>query len=310
MSTPVFQPYTPGINDDVNSKIKGLTNAYADVVQQLQWVLQHLDSANVTKLNTSRTVIRSNAGETTIDGPLLVMKDKQGTPVIRLLMGYDSASLDFVYQLMNAAGDITVDIDSSGNLTVERGTFKGSITIGTGNNVFKADGATGIWLGHADFASAPFKVGIDGAATATNLTVTGGTIRTAAVGNDRIEITSSGLISYNSSNQKSGVAIEDGSYSYGAVDFYHAGVKVGTLYYDTFGGMHFSALGGAIMNPEGTWDCSGATFTTLTDGVSNYITQSYADSHYEPAFSGATGSFTTADGKTVTVAGGVITNIV
>jgi len=301
MSTPVFQPYTPGINDDVNSKIRGLTNAYTDVVQQLQWILQHLDSSNVTRLDTSRTVIRSNAGETQIDGPLLVMKDKQGTPVIRLLMGYDSASLDFVYQLMNAAGDITVDIDSSGNLTVERGTFKGSITIGTGNNVFKADGATGIWLGHADFASAPFKVGIDGSATATNLTIVGGvitgsTIQTAASG-ERMVMNSNGIISY-SGAVKEGVVIEKGPYGYGALQFYQNGNLMGELMYNNAGVFALSAPNADmyIWNTiaQGAWAFSGATVTGLEDSGYKKGATTGTDSHTHTVVVGGT-TYTTSE---------------
>ena len=49
----------------------------------------------------------------------------------------------------------------SGNLSAAGGTFGGSITIGSSNDVFKA-GASGIQLGHATFGSAPFRVNMDG----------------------------------------------------------------------------------------------------------------------------------------------------
>lgn len=150
------------------------------LLEALNWIMSKLDSKNVGRLDTNETVIKSKDGETHISGPLLLMYDKQGTPVLRLKMGYDAASLNFVYQLMNAAGDITVNIDSNGDLTVERGTFKGSITIGTGNNVFKAD-SNGIYLGNAVFASAPFRVAMDGSATATSLTVIGGSITGSSI---------------------------------------------------------------------------------------------------------------------------------
>lgn len=155
--------------------IDNLFSAFSMLRKELEYFVQHVDSDNVTQLNTNITRIKSKYGETEIDGPLLIMKDRQGTPVIRIKMGYDKDSADFIYQLMNAAGDITVNIDSNGNLTVERGTFKGAITIGSGNNVFKA-GTEGIWLGHALYINAPFKVGMNGAAEATNLTVKGGSI--------------------------------------------------------------------------------------------------------------------------------------
>lgn len=48
----------------------------------------------------------------------------------------------------------------------------GSIAIGTGNTIFKAD-SNGIYLGNATFASAPFRVTPAGALTATGVTVSG-----------------------------------------------------------------------------------------------------------------------------------------
>jgi hypothetical protein len=285
MSTPKIEQYSPKPSETIEQKLKGLTNAYVEVMEHLRFLLGSLDSDNVKRLNTNRTSIRSNAGETVINGPLLVMKDKQSVPVIRLQMGYDPASLDFVFNLMNAAGDVTVNIDSSGNLTVERGTFKGSITIGTGDNVFKVD-ANGMYLGDTIFADAPFKVTPAGAATATNLTVTGGTIRTAAAGSDRIELTGSGLTSYNGSNQKEGVAIETGLYGFSKLALYVAGVEKGGLNAGAIDNLFLETAPGVdlVINPSNgsnnriteTWNCSMAAFTFLSNGVSNYATESYA----------------------------------
>jgi len=50
--------------------------------------------------------------------------------------------------------------------------FSDSFKRGYGDAVFGSD-ANGIWLGAADFADAPFKVGMDGALTATTATITG-----------------------------------------------------------------------------------------------------------------------------------------
>lgn len=49
MPTPVFQPYMPSAKEDVSGRIKGLTNAYIDTIQQLQWLLSHLDEKNVIR---------------------------------------------------------------------------------------------------------------------------------------------------------------------------------------------------------------------------------------------------------------------
>jgi hypothetical protein len=48
----------------------------------------------------------------------------------------------------------------------------GAINIGEGTQVMRAD-QSGLWLGAADFANAPFKVDMTGAMTATSVTITG-----------------------------------------------------------------------------------------------------------------------------------------
>lgn len=65
----------------------------------------------------------------------------------------------------------------SGALSAATGTFSGAlsggtISIGSGNNIFKAD-TNGIYLGNATFASAPFRVTPAGALTSTTATLTG-----------------------------------------------------------------------------------------------------------------------------------------
>jgi hypothetical protein len=186
MPTPIINIYEPNLNDSLEKRVKDLTNAYIDVMQQIRYLLGTLDSKNVKRLATEFTKISSDRGETTFDGPLITMRDKQTTPVVRLQMGYDPASGLFVFKMYNTAGDTTVSLDSNGDQIVERGTFKGSITIGTGDNVFKAD-SNGIYLGDATYADAPFKVSMAGAAEASNLDITGGSISVdtdAYVGNN------------------------------------------------------------------------------------------------------------------------------
>lgn len=51
----------------------------------------------------------------------------------------------------------------------------GTISIGSGNNIFKAD-SNGIYLGNATFASAPFRVTMGGAVTASSVTLTNASI--------------------------------------------------------------------------------------------------------------------------------------
>ena len=60
---------------------------------------------------------------------------------------------------------------SATNFTID--TSGKSISLGSGNTIFKADADDGIQLGHATFGSAPFRVTTAGALTATNATISG-----------------------------------------------------------------------------------------------------------------------------------------
>lgn len=67
-------------------KIDGndIPGSLAKIQRYLKWFTDCLDHFNVKRLYTEYCSIQSENGETEIAGPLLVMKDKQATPVIRL----------------------------------------------------------------------------------------------------------------------------------------------------------------------------------------------------------------------------------
>jgi len=80
--------------------------------------------------------------------------------------------------------------------TMNASTFSGgTISIGTGNNIFKAD-SNGIYLGNTTFASAPFRVTPAGALTATNVTISGGAI---TIGSNFSVDTSGNMVANNAS---------------------------------------------------------------------------------------------------------------
>jgi hypothetical protein len=56
------------------------------------------------------------------------------------------------------------------------GTFSGNLSIGSSNAIFKAEPATGIWLGNSDYLSAPFSVGVNGVIKANSGTIGGWTL--------------------------------------------------------------------------------------------------------------------------------------
>jgi hypothetical protein len=100
--------------------------------------------------------------------------------------------------------------------------FKGSIAIGSGNSIFKAD-ANGIYLGNATFASAPFRVTPAGALTATGATITGtinasggtfsGNITSSAtITGGKIVTGSNAALGENVSSTKDGLFLDSNNY--------------------------------------------------------------------------------------------------
>ncbi len=97
-------------------------------------------------------------------------------------MTWDGDSLDIT-------GNLTATTGTIGGFTIGATTITGTnlildssgqrITLGSGNDIIilDADEATyRLWVGNATAASAPFRVAKDGSATATNITITGGSV--------------------------------------------------------------------------------------------------------------------------------------
>lgn len=109
--------------NDISGNPEQIAEELAMMRKELMWLLENLDHLNVKRLYTEYCAIRSKDGETVIDGPVLEMYDKQATPELRLKMGYDPASSDFVFAMYDASGNNTIGIDSNG-----RAFFSGDIT--------------------------------------------------------------------------------------------------------------------------------------------------------------------------------------
>jgi hypothetical protein len=136
-------PYPQQGKDDKET-IRNLTDVVVRLRKELEYVLTNLDHDNVTRLYTEYCQIRSEAGETQISGPLILMYDKQEPPVLRRKIGYDPDSTLFVDEWYNPSGVLTAYIDSSGKLIVVDGEFKGTIDIGGGNFTVDATGTVRI----------------------------------------------------------------------------------------------------------------------------------------------------------------------
>jgi hypothetical protein len=95
-------------------------NTILELIRQMGWMFSKLDSKNVKRLDTNETTVKSADGTTYINGPVLEMRDS--TTQMRLEMGYEASSGDFIFKLYDAAGNLTIDLNSLGEAV-----FKGNI---------------------------------------------------------------------------------------------------------------------------------------------------------------------------------------
>jgi hypothetical protein len=116
-----------------------------------------------------------------------------------------------------------LDIGTTPKLTIKGdGEFTGDLSIGTGNNIFKAEPATGIWLGNSAFASAPFSVSKTGILTAQS-----GTIGGWAINSTQIRSNGVNQISLNPVTPK--IAIIQGSTLNAVTGLYEGGTEKITI---------------------------------------------------------------------------------
>lgn len=84
---------------------------------------------------------------------------------------------------------------STGTLSINGGgTFTGNLSVGSGNSIFKAEPATGIWLGNAAYASAPFSVSNNGVIKAEAGTIGGWTLGSSYLQGTNIKLDTSGIV--------------------------------------------------------------------------------------------------------------------
>lgn len=134
----------------------------ADVIFQAS-----LGSHKAIAYTNKNTVIKGKKYDdslTVVDGMGLKVEDDQGRIMVRL---GQTGPGEYGQAMYNKAGDKTIWQDAAtgdGRFKgqIEASAFVGgTITIGSGNNVFKA-AASGIWAGNASFAAAPFSVDMAG----------------------------------------------------------------------------------------------------------------------------------------------------
>jgi hypothetical protein len=138
--------------------------------KDLNHLLTNLDSQNVKKLYTEYCDISSKKGETIIDGPLIDMHGfntltSMASTILRLRMGYDASTSNFVFKLYNDAGIETISLDAAGN-AIFSGSVYSSVDVHVGNNLFM--GLTdspeykGVYFNTTTPTTDPFSVDVTG----------------------------------------------------------------------------------------------------------------------------------------------------
>jgi hypothetical protein len=261
-----------------------IEDTVAKLKKTLTYLLESLDHFNVKRLYTEYCKIQSEEGETEISGPLLLMKDKQATPVLRLKMGYDADSSDFVFELYDPSGNKTVYLDSNGTEVLD-----GKLLLtASGKTLLEAykDTNGGKVVVYDINGNTNVRIGSEG---------TGG----ANVGGV--------MVLFNDSAAKPRVAMGiNAATDSGAIEALDTNGTIRTY----MSGEQSGGEAGFIV-----YDSSGAAKSYIfeTTGYINnkkIATEEFVTGQgYITGTSGATGNFTTADGKTVTVTDGLITSI-
>ena len=189
-------------------------------------------------------------------------------------LSWDGTSL-----LIDGAGTFSGNLSAaggtfSGNLSAAGGTFTGSlsaasgtftgalsggtISIGTGNAIFKAD-TNGIYLGNATFASAPFSVSPAGALTATNASISGSINATGGTFTNSITVNGN----LNAGGVQFGKNIGPGSTHTGIyIDAYNYWYDTSAFSVGDASNAMTWAPGGATLNLKGNLTATGAATIT------------------------------------------------
>ena len=153
------------------------------------------------------------------------------------------------FYIYNSAGTAVLSAPLSGGLSIiGEGTFTGSLSIGSSNAIFKAEPTTGIWLGNATYASAPFSVSKNGVIKADSGTIGGWTLADSYLQN------SAGTFQINSNVS----TIYIGPYA--TSDHIRISASGGIQHTNSSG----SATGKFTLSPNGNLTLSGAI--TITSG--------------------------------------------
>lgn len=123
----------PNITSDMT--LEQIITTVGKMKKTLEWLLYHMDSKNITEINTNRTTVKSEDGETYIDGPVVKMTDGS---ILRLTMGYDASQDEFNFILYDENGVPSLYLNDNGE-AVFSGNIETSKDIYVGNKIYLGD---------------------------------------------------------------------------------------------------------------------------------------------------------------------------
>lgn len=88
-----------------------------------------------------------------------------------------------IYGTGGVSGGAILSFNGTKLSIIGDGTFSGDLAIGSSDAIFKAEPATGIWLGNSAYASAPFSVSVNGVIKANSGTIGGWTLASSYLQN-------------------------------------------------------------------------------------------------------------------------------
>lgn len=228
----------PRFNDVDMNDPEDLITRLTRLSRALEYLTGHLDHDNVRRLHTEEAIIQSRYGETIINGPTLKMyssgaavEGSTSPGTLRLKMGYESTSGNFVFNMYAQDGSEAVSLNSTGHLKmagkplIEMTGDTTTVRLRMGYST--ETGSSGFGFNLYNVLGQP-AVTLD---STGNGVITGGVVRTASTG-QRIEIRDNNFFMYNSSNQLEGLVFGSTFGTWGDVFFYNDGVKVAQFYQD------------------------------------------------------------------------------
>lgn len=297
----------------------GLTDAdtLAKMKKTLSWLLANLDHWNVKRLYTEYCQVSSENGETQILGPLLIMKDQAGTT--RLVMGYDKENDKFVFNMYDASGNLTITENDSGE-AIFSGNIQTLKDAYIGDNLYVGDmesgqkaillfnsllGACGIILNelnnmYIDNTAGSVNIGTQSPTSNVNI---GGNAVDITSDSVSVTTTSGGLIWIKTASGGITINVSGGSEDLNIINSGNGVMKI-----ESRGNMSIESTHGNTY-ADGTWKIS-SPHKGGFDYAHEILNRSEIESIMPSIPGGDSGSFTTADGKTVTVSDGRITSIV